>query len=198
MWGAGDNTRGELGNDSSENKILTLTRLSDKRWKSVWRGYSHSNFAIDESGYMYACGYNDHGSLGIGEDNNVRIWTKCNNKRWKKVASGHMFSLAIGEDDYLYACGWVQGISDVGGTNEFRRVHQFDRVKDIATSYEASYVVDYGGRLFVFGANTGHLLGAGEASSTSDGAVQILKGNNVDRIVCSLSTDNARFAFIKR
>ena len=111
LYGWGYDSSGELGLGTDpeaayEAKCITIpTQVGDKLWKMVSGGYDYT-LAIDIDGYLYSCGVNGHGQLGLGDkDINRNTLTQVGTKQWKSVSAGEMHSVALDVDGYLYTWG---------------------------------------------------------------------------------------------
>jgi len=65
FFGFGRNDKGQLGNGSNTHADGPIELFSDQKIKSVRCG-SESTMAIDDEGQVWGCGWNEHGNLGTG------------------------------------------------------------------------------------------------------------------------------------
>ena len=104
----GEGTYGQLGIGGEAYDVYVTPRmvLGIGSCNQVAVGSTHTLF-IDEDGYLWACGDNTYGQLGIGSyrSGNILFPTKISDKTWKCVAAGRRHSLAIDTDGYLWAWG---------------------------------------------------------------------------------------------
>lgn len=116
LWIGGRNNYGGLGlgNTTSYNNNLTqLGSLTD--WKQVCCG-PYLTFAIKTNGTLWAWGYNNYYSLGLGDttprSSPVQVGSLTD---WKQVAVNGYASYAIKTDGTLWS--WGQGTSGQLGHN---------------------------------------------------------------------------------
>jgi alpha-tubulin suppressor-like RCC1 family protein len=109
LWAWGDNSKGQLGDGTTEPRAAPLRVGADSGWVSVAAGVSHS-LAIRRDGSLWAWGLNDQGQLGDGSTANrsepVRVGREAT---WVSVAAGR-HSLGIRRDGTL----WAWGANDYG------------------------------------------------------------------------------------
>jgi len=106
LWAWGQNNYGQLGDGTTANKTTPVQVGAG--WKAVDAGYYHT-VAIKNDGTLWSWGVNDFGQLGIGTSGNntnkntpTRVGTAND---WKFVAAGHDHTLAIKNDNSLWAWG---------------------------------------------------------------------------------------------
>lgn len=118
LWGTGYRFSGH-GADSQRNTFINISQISDiKNDKIVdvtssydWQGYNQI-FAIGESGRVYAWGYNQYGSLGLGDTNNrftptVVPFTKTTPiARVYAMSGNYAASYFIDTEGYMWGCGY--------------------------------------------------------------------------------------------
>jgi hypothetical protein len=66
LYACGDNTNGQLGLGSGTARTNTLTLVDNNRSYVELAPRSDSTMVRDSNGFLYACGLNDTGQLGIG------------------------------------------------------------------------------------------------------------------------------------
>lgn len=117
LWAWGENTTdGRLGIGNTENQTSPqlvggddATHLA-RRYKAVAAGTNHS-LAIDTDGYLWAWGLATNGRLGLGGTSSSptgatdNLPTQVGMAKWKAISAGDTHSLAIDENDDLYAWG---------------------------------------------------------------------------------------------
>lgn len=79
IYGCGNNQFGQLGikNKTNQNKLVDLTNY-DTMWNDIKDFYNHGLYtiALRNDGTLYGCGYNNTGSLGISNLDNIIQLTK--------------------------------------------------------------------------------------------------------------------------
>ena len=63
--------------------------------------------AIDDQERLFCWGYNNHGVLGVGDENARNLPTQVNpGTTWKEVSIGNAHACGIQTDDSLWCWGW--------------------------------------------------------------------------------------------
>ncbi len=103
----GDNTYGQVGNNSATQKIYSPVEVSgDMRWASVSAGESHTCAIEKDTNKIFCWGYNNKGQLGDSSLSNSRIPVEIfGDKTWKKVVSGGFHTCAIDSDNKAFCWG---------------------------------------------------------------------------------------------
>ena len=129
---------GEHGLDSEETTTYIYKNvstqsglLSGKKIKKIACGYSHSAI-IDSDNYLYTCGYNGYGELGLGNTDDCYNFTLVDdtniNTKAINVACGYRFTAVITSDavNNLYTCGYNAegqlGVNDTSSYDTFQNV----------------------------------------------------------------------------
>ncbi|MDR2153294.1 MAG: hypothetical protein LBO72_10795 [Helicobacteraceae bacterium] len=109
LYATGSNEFGQLGLGDYDRRVaFTLAKsLEGKKIVAIAAGGAHS-LALDNEGKLYATGWNDSGQLGFGGANGRNVWRLVSALRDKNIiaiATGELFSLALGDDGKIYAMG---------------------------------------------------------------------------------------------
>ena len=105
IWGAGQNSYGQLGDSSIENKQTITQITTDTVFTDIVTGYNHT-LAIDEEGKLYVTGSNIDGELGDGTNSNKTEFTKIEeDSKFTSIGATWNSSIAIKEDGSLYTWG---------------------------------------------------------------------------------------------
>ena len=116
VYAWGHNIRGQLGDGGTTNQLSPIAVdtsgvLADKNIVQIAAGYSHS-LALDNTGKVYAWGYNIGGQLGDGSPTNrlspVELSTSgiLNDKNIVHIAAGSSHSLVLDDDGRVYVWGF--------------------------------------------------------------------------------------------
>lgn len=179
LWGWGVNDNGELGNGTTVNSTspspVDLSGLNGIKVVSLTAGGEH-NFALDESGQLWAWGRNDRGQLGDGTTNDVSFTTPVKvdqtalgTAKIVSVASGYYdHNLALDENGRMWSWGYNASGQLGDGTQIDRNTPvEVDLralggvgVVSVAAGADYSLALDYAGRLWAWGANDHGQLGA--------------------------------------
>ena len=157
MWGF--NCYGQLGNGSvkDSNKPIYLWSGAEKVVTS-----GHHTLALTDMGYLYSCGMNWSGELGIGQKNQYKWTFQYVMKNVKDIAASDGLTLIVTNDNELYTCGaGHKGQLGNGYITNYYSTPQkvMDNVKKVAAFSDASLVLKNDGTLWTFGSNEFGQLG---------------------------------------
>lgn len=108
VWACGQTTDGQLGIGSttgSSKAAFVQTAEGITGVTAIAAGGSHT-LLLTSDGYVYACGNNTYGQLGLGFDSNSSTYTftKASVSNVKAIAAGSCHSVVL-RDDGILACG---------------------------------------------------------------------------------------------
>jgi alpha-tubulin suppressor-like RCC1 family protein len=106
LWAWGDNSAGQLGDGTTENKTSPV-RIGTDIWISVYAGAAHT-IGIKEDGSLWAWGNNDDGQLGdgtYGEDAYKTFPVRIGSDTWVKISAGADCTIGIDKDGGLWTWG---------------------------------------------------------------------------------------------
>lgn len=174
MWSWGDNAKGQLGNGTIGNPIITPTQIgTDTDWVDVTTGTYHS-VAIKSNGTMWAWGDDDFGQLGHGgatttpNPTPTQIGTDTD---WVDVESITSLTLALKENGTLWGWGTNasgqlgQGASSTPVTAPVQIGTDTDWVY-ISAGSAHSIGVKSNGTLWIWGNNSRGQLGNGSSGTS--------------------------------
>ena len=149
--------------------------------KEIALGSLHSLF-ITGDGDLWSAGNNTFGQLGRATTNLVQDTSKVvsSNYNWKYVAAGAFHSLAIREDNTLWAWGRnTDGqLGDGTNTNRVEMVQiGEDTWKSIAAGANHSYGIKTDGTLWAWGLNNVFQLGVGTQLNPISSNIPVLVSN---------------------
>lgn len=104
LFGFGRNDKGQLGTGSDALVGLPIEIFSDKRMKSVQCG-SESTMIIDVEDQLWGCGWNEHGNLGTGDQEDSFTLSKTQGVKLCTPPGirGSEIALAVGGAHYIVA-----------------------------------------------------------------------------------------------
>ena len=166
LWAWGQNTYGQIGNNTVANKSSPIQIGTSADWSVSAIGSSHS-LAIKTNGTLWTWGRNIYGFLGKGDviyrSSPAQVGTDTN---WSSVAGGIYHSVAIRTDGSL----WSWGSNNQGQLGDNTVVSRSSPVqvgalttwlKISASSYQ-SYAIKSNGTLWAWGMNSSGQLGQGD------------------------------------
>jgi alpha-tubulin suppressor-like RCC1 family protein len=106
LWAWGDNSYGQLGNQSVGLDVVSRPEQigTDSNWNKVATGYGFSA-AIKTDGTLWTWGKNNYGQMGDTSVTAKSSPVKISNSRWFEVSCGENHVAAIDEFNNLYVWG---------------------------------------------------------------------------------------------
>ncbi len=106
LWAWGYNGYGQLGDNSTTNRLAPFQVGSGNTWIAVATG-AYFTLAIKSDGTLWTWGDNGYGQLGISSTTAYKYPVKVgNDSNWTSVAAGNYHSLALKSDGRLWAWGY--------------------------------------------------------------------------------------------
>ena len=154
VWCKGQNSQGQLGvSDCSVDvpKIIDLVNIV-----SVSAGTYYSLF-LDGSGFVWSCGKNNFGQLGLGHS-----WTIVTPQKIPNLPSIHSISASLKEHSLFLDCDgavWCCGLNrnyqlgKIDGKDRYipKKLEDLPRMIDIAAGYFHSIFLDEEGNVWMSG-----------------------------------------------
>jgi len=103
LWCWGDNSAGQVGNDSSLSEITTPTAIGST-WNKISLGTNHS-CGIKTGGTLWCWGDNTHSKLGDNTTAASLAPKKIGAASWLEISLGDQFSCGINASKKLYCWG---------------------------------------------------------------------------------------------
>jgi alpha-tubulin suppressor-like RCC1 family protein len=182
VWAWGLNSAGQLGINTTDAFVLFATPSvfpAGTTITAIAAGGDHS-LALDSQGNLWAWGNNDHGQLGISNQDvaSSKVAVKLpfpQNTRFTKIAAGAFHSLAIDSSGSL----WAWGANEHGQLGNGINIDSFGpahvtfpngtpRIVTIAGGGRHSLAVDANNNLWAWGANGHGQLGNQQAGASSN------------------------------
>ena len=207
LWACGENRFGQLGLGDNTN-INTLTKLD---WtggaiKQIACG-DRFTFILTENNQLWACGQNNFGQLGLGDNTDRNILTKLN---WtdgyiKQFACGDRFTFILAENNQLWACGDNEkgqlGLGDHNDSNILTKLNWTDgSIKQVACGSSHTFVVTNDNQLWACGMNRLGQLGLGDNQNRSTLTKLTWNDETIKHVACGsnytfvLTEDNQLWA----
>jgi len=171
LWSWGRNSYGQLGDNTTVNKILPTQIGTDANWQSISAGHSHS-LAIKSNGTLWAWGWNGNGRLGDGTNTNRTVPTQIGTAtNWQKVDGGYGHSFGIKTDGTLWAWGANTGgefgmVTSPLISNVPVQIGTDTNWQDVSAGQWFSYAIKTNHTLWSTGRNDEGQLGNGTSSAT--------------------------------
>jgi alpha-tubulin suppressor-like RCC1 family protein len=180
LWGAGSNSRGQLGIGDTKNRYAYVPIMSDAslRFEQV-SGYNHSGghtIALSTDGRVFTFGANDYGKLGDGTTTTSKTPREIKVAGVNKfifVASGARNSAAIAESGDLYTWG-ANSYGQIGNGTTSTSVKTptkitvgtaGTKVKEVSIGDHFMAAMTEDGTLYAWGSNALGQLGNGTTTS---------------------------------
>jgi alpha-tubulin suppressor-like RCC1 family protein len=171
LWAWGDNTYGQLGDNTDVNKSSPVQIGSNLTWSQISCGEYYAS-AIKTDGTLWAWGNNSYGQLG--DDSIVSksspVQTKAAGTNWKQVYCGYQHTSAIKTDGTL----WLWGRNSYGALGINSAAHRSSPVqtilagtnwRQVSAGYNFTVAIKTDGTLWGWGENS---YGAVGDNSTTD------------------------------
>lgn len=163
VYAWGDNTYGQLGDGTTENKLSPVKLTTPTKIALVASGSSHT-VMLSTMGKAYVCGKNDFGQLGLGNTDDVTTLTASPAFDGALMyALGDDFSVALSSGGSLYVCGKNDmGQLGLGNTENVTTVTPIRSVSGIYyVAAGANHVIaaSTAGGIYTWGDNTYGQLG---------------------------------------
>lgn len=190
LWVWGDDTCGQTGTDSftkfnRSSPVQTVSSGTD--WKSVDVGQEETTVAIKSNGTLWVWGRGGSGQMGNGAstDRSSPVQTIAGGNNWNQAASG-FFSVAATKTDGTL---WVWGYGSYGrfalnvsGTqfcnSPIQTISQTCCWKKVVNGRCNLMATKTDGTLWVWGRNTGGVLGNNDTINRSSPVQTISSGTN--------------------
>lgn len=173
LWGWGDNTYGQLGDNTLDNKSIPTQIGTATTWSQISCGQYHVS-AIKTDGTLWCWGVNEFGQLGDETilNKNSPVQTKAVGTNWKKTTCGYRTTAAIKNDGTLWL--WGENYSGQLGNNSTQ--HRSSPVqtnsggsnwRHVSCGYQHVAAIKTDGSLWTWGKNTkGSLANNSNVSSS--------------------------------
>ncbi len=128
LWGCGLNNDRQLGNNSTENKLIFTKCSNDSNGNEITNvtqiscGQSHTMIIRSDgtNKTIWACGNNGFNKLGVSDNFNKSVFTKCANDNTDneitdayKISCGQMHTMVI-RDNGIKKTVWGCGLTNMG------------------------------------------------------------------------------------
>ncbi len=185
LWAWGDNSRGQLGQGDTTNRLVPTQIGSASNWVAVEAGSAFS-MALNENGEIYVWGDNRFGQLGAGviadfQSTPTKLkdkdGTSTNNDKWISIAAGADYALAVHElspgSPFGYIYGWGRNSVYQLGLGHNSSVPAPTRIpgstfwRTVEAGFTASFAIDSNYHLYSWGQGAFGGLGLGANQDTS-------------------------------
>jgi len=182
LWTWGDNTYGQLGDNSIVDKNTPVQIGTATDWVQIAAGTDHT-LALKSNGTLWAWGRNNVGQFGTALPTSslvpIQIGSDTN---WSKIVAGREHSIGIKTDNSY----WVWGANTNGqfGNNSTTSsstpipITGFNNPIHISKGHQHSVVIKQGGTLWATGGNASGQLGNGNNTQQTSEVQENTLANN--------------------
>lgn len=174
LWGFGNNSSGQIGNNTTSNSFSSPVQVGTlTNWKqvSVGRGFSA---AVKKDNTLWTWGANDTGNLGglaagtgntVSRSSPVQIGTAYS---WKQVSAGGAVSaqymMAVANDGELWAIGGINTFGQLGDGTTIRKsspvqIGSLTTWSSVSAGFQHTMAIQTDGTLWGWGDNSKGELG---------------------------------------
>lgn len=169
VWAWGENSGGQLGDNSTINRNIPAKVQGLSNVKAVGGGWKHS-IALKNDGTVWAWGDNSYGQLGDGTKVSKLVPSQVPGLNGiVAISAGNSHSLALKNDGTVWAWGynWFGQVGNAGNTLAPIQVPGLSGVVSIAAGSNNSFAIQSDGTLWAWGYNLQGQLGDGGRTDRS-------------------------------
>ena len=173
LWTWGNGSYGCLGDLQDSDRSSPVMIANGKTWKSIGGAnyYYGCSAAIDDNDHLFVWGLNDHGQLGLGDQNNRSSPIQMGGKTWSQVSSSAYSMGAIDTDGKLWMWGdGGYGALGLNSTEDYSSPVQVGADTDwmqIACGYHYTMAIKNDGTLWAWGEGSDGKIGLGNENDYS-------------------------------
>jgi alpha-tubulin suppressor-like RCC1 family protein len=191
LWIWGINTNGELGNNTTTQRLTPVTTFAGgTNWKQVSGGQFHTA-AIKTDGTLWVWGLNTTGQIGINATGRAStpVTTFAGGTNWKQVAAGHSFTAATKTDGTLWTWG-ANSSGQLGNNtvnNELTPVTTFaggTNWKQVSCGGYYTAAIKTDGTLWSWGSNGSGQIGNNTTAQRNTPVTTFAGGTNWKQVSC--------------
>jgi alpha-tubulin suppressor-like RCC1 family protein len=173
LWTWGNGSYGCLGDLQDSDRSSPVMIANGKTWKSIGGSnyYWGCSAAIDDNDHIFVWGLNDHGQLGLEDQNDRSSPIQMGGKTWSQVSSSAYSMGAIDTDGKLWMWGdGGYGALGLNSTVDYSSPVQVGADTDwmqIACGYHYTMAIKNDGTLWAWGEGSDGKLGLGNQNDYS-------------------------------
>lgn len=172
LWGCGHNGSGQLCTGDTTQRTSFVQIGSATNWVKACAGGEGFIVALNDAGELWAAGYNENGSLGVGDNTAKNVLTRVGGlSNWVDISAGTNwdFYIALNDAGEIYSTGrnngYQLGFNDTTDRNTLTKIGSATNWASITAANQGAYAVNTSGELYVWGINMSGQFGTGSTSS---------------------------------
>jgi hypothetical protein len=154
----------------------------------------YHNFILTNNNELYACGNNEWGQLGLGDNMSQNTYTQIGNYLGKitNISCGENSTFILNDKNELYVCGFNElgllGLGNYDNANIFTKInHNFGKIKNIFGDNYHYIILTMDNQIFVCGLNVYGQLGLGN----NENNINFIKLEHNFGIIKNIATSSA-------
>ena len=153
---------------------------------------SEHSLILKNDGTLWGCGLNNHGQLGLGDNNNRNIFTQVTTNDVKSIYCGQYHTFILKNDGTLWGCGRNnEGQLDLGDNTDRNTFTQIttntDDIKEIYCCSYHTLILKNDGTLWGCGWNGYGQLGLGDTTNRTTFTQIATNTDNIKEIYCGFN-----------
>ncbi len=165
LWVTGANVMRQIGIPNCHQGVGCFTQIITPSKCIAVACSSYSTMYITVEGFLYACGDNNHGQLGLGDRHPMQYERVHGIPLVCRISCGYRHTMIIGNDGTLWATGYNTkgelGFGDTKNRKVFERVSDFTDIISVHCGSEVSFITRKDDSRWGAGSNYGGRLGIG-------------------------------------